>query len=639
MTQLDKYPNEGSRRRATIGGDDVSLFDRSHFNVTDDDDSKDNVSHTEVTVWDKIPDVKQTLYPHQQEGFEFIWRNLAGSIELQMLKNADPRSEGGCIISHAPGTGKTRLTIVFLKSYLKLFPKCLPIVVAPASLLLTWEEEFKKWDVGVPFHNLSNLELSGKEHADVFNRFSRFNTRDHMDETRMAKLISWYKETSILGISYSLYGSICHDKEKKKNENVKARKGNYDIQKVLLEAPGLLVLDEGHTPRNQRSHIWKVLTKKSQTQKRIILSGTPFQNNFWELYCTLSLVKPSFPHKIPPELKRFCLKQRLKSSEKYGWEQVSGNTARNPSDDDDGIEKLKLLMDPFVHVHKGAILESKLPGLKECLVTLKAGSLQNEILKGIKRSQNRIFNFERKIALTSVHPSLFLECDLSEAEKSVLDKDQLKQIRLNPHEGVKTKFVYEFVRLCDASNEKVLVFSQFHAPLLLIKDQLNSVFNWSDGEVLFMSSRDSPKDKQSIIHSFNDENSKAKVLLAATKACSEGISLVGASRVVLLDVVWNPSVERQAISRAYRIGQKKVVYTYHLLAEGTSEEEKYGKQAEKDRIAELLFSAKNATDNDDVPKRRAVNFEDSVLDKMTQHEKLIDMFVKCVVLRKERDLV
>ncbi|PNX85987.1 SNF2 family amino-terminal protein [Trifolium pratense] len=207
---------------------------------------------------------------------------------------------------------------------------------------------------------------------------------------------------------------------------------------------------------------------------------------------------------------------------------------------------------------------------------------------------------------------------------------------MNPHEGVKTKFVYEFVRLCDASKEKVLIFSQFHAPLQLIQDQLNSAFNWSNGEVLFMSSNDSTKDKQSIIHSFNDENSKVKVLLAATKACSEGISLVGASRVVFLDVAWNPSVKRQAISRAYRIGQKKVVYTYHLLAEGTTEAEKYGKQAEKDRLSELLFSAKNATDND-VSKRRAVNFEDEVLDKMTGHEKLIDMFVKCVVLRKEQD--
>ncbi|WJX95661.1 hypothetical protein P8452_76950 [Trifolium repens] len=390
---VDRYPNEGSGRRAPIGGDDVSLFDRPHFNVSDDD-SNANFYHNECTVWDKIPDVKKTLYPHQQEGFEFMWKSLAGSIELQKLKNADPRSEGGCIISHAPGTGKTRLTIVFLKAYLQVFPKCMPIIIAPSSILLTWEEEFKKWDIGVPFHNLSNRELS---------------------------------------------------------------------------------------------------------------------------------VKPSFPDTILPELKRFCHERGRKSSKNWTWEPVSCNT-RNTSNDK--IKRLKLLMDPFVHVHKGAILESKLPGLRDCLVTLEAGSLQNEILKIIKRSQNTVFNFEYKIALTSVHPSLLLECDLSEEEESELDKDQLEKIRLNPYEGLKTKFLCEFVRLCDSLNEKVLVFSQYHAPLRLIKDQLNSVFNWSDREVMFMSSDDPPKVKQSIIHSFNDENSKAKILLAATRACSEGISLV-----------------------------------------------------------------------------------------------------------------
>ncbi|XP_045797850.1 SNF2 domain-containing protein CLASSY 3-like [Trifolium pratense] len=620
---IDKYPYEGYEKRASSEGSENSLhldFSQSRVNVSDGDLDA-NICQKKGIIWDLIPEVRETLYPHQQEGFEFIWKNLAGNIELQKLKNADPLSEGGCIISHAPGTGKTRLTIVFLKAYLKLFPNCLPIVVAPASLLLTWEEEFKKWDIGVPFHNISNLELSGKEHADVLNRFD--STRHRPDETRIVKLISWFKETSILGISYNLYGSICQHKKEKNLESVKETKGNFDMREVLLEAPGLLVLDEGHIPRNQRSHIWKVLTK-SQTQKRIILSGTPFQNNFSELYSTLSLVKPSFPTMIPPELKSFCHKKGQTSSKQWGREADSGNIERDPSDDDK-IEKLKLLMEPFVHIHKGAILENKLPGLRECLVTLKADSLQNDILKSIKRSQNKVFNFERKIALASVHPSLFLKCHLSKEEESLLDKDKLKQLRMNPHEGVKTKFVYEFVRLCDASNEKVLIFSQFHAPLQLIQDQLNSAFNWSNGEVLFMSSNDSTKDKQSIIHRFNDENSKAKVLLAATKACSEGISLVGASRVVLLDVAWNPSVKRQAISRAYRIGQKKVVYTYHLLVEGTTEAEKYGKQAEKDRLSELLFSAKNATDND-VSKRCAVNFEDEVLDKMTRHEKLMDIF-------------
>ncbi|KEH38935.1 chromatin remodeling complex subunit [Medicago truncatula] len=281
---------------------------------------------------------------------------------------------------------------------------------------------------------------------------------------------------------------------------------------------------------------------------------------------TLSLVKPSFPNTIPPELKSFCQNQGLESSKKWNWEPALLNKTRDPSDDQ--IKKFKLLMDPFVHVDKGAVLKNKLPGLRDCLVTLKAGSLHNEILKSIKRSHNTIFNFECKVALTSVHPSLFLECALSEEEKSALDKDQLEKLRLNPHE-----------------------------------DQLNSAFKFTEGkEVLVMSGEDPPKVKQSVIHSFNDENCQTKVLLASTKACSEGISLVGASRVVLLDVVWNPSVERQAISRAYRI-------------------------------------EKNAANNDDKSKSSAVNFEDRVLDEMTKHEKLKGMFVKCVVLRKERDVV
>jgi len=54
-------------------------------------------------------------------------------------------------------------------------------------------------------------------------------------------------------------------------------------------------------------------------------------------------------------------------------------------------------MDPIVHLHKGAILENKLPGLRDCLVTLIGDSLENEILMSIKRSQNTVFNFERKI--------------------------------------------------------------------------------------------------------------------------------------------------------------------------------------------------------------------------------------------------
>ena len=84
--------------------------------------------------------------------------------------------------------------------------------------------------------------------------------------------------------------------------------------------------------------------------------------------------------------------------------------------------------------------------------------------------------------------------------------------------------------------------------------------------------------RQKFIDIFNESKSEAKVMLASTKSCSEGISLIRASRVVLIDVVWNPPVERQAIGRAYR-----PIYTYNLMAFETMEEEKYTKQAEKNR--------------------------------------------------------
>ena len=78
-------------------------------------------------------------------------------------------------------------------------------------------------------------------------------------------------------------------------------------------------------------------------------------------------------------------------------------------------------------------------------------------------------------------------------------------------------------------------------------------------------------------------------MLASTKVCGEGITLFGASRVVILDVVWNPSVKRQATGRAYRIGQQKIVHTYNLITEGTQEKGKYDIEAKKETMSNFFF--------------------------------------------------
>lgn len=583
------------------------------------------------TVWDLIPESRNRMYPHQQEGFEFLWRNLGGSISLDDLRNTCLQKQediGGCIISHAPGTGKTRLTLVFLQSYLELYPDSCPVIVAPAGLLLTWEGEFSKWGIGVLFHNL-NTELSGKEDPVALKMLDSHRLSRNTNCIRMVKLYSWCKTKSILVLSYDLFVKLT-------GESPQSSKEREHMREILIRQPGLVILDEGHIPRNRDSQVWNLMIKL-ETKKRVILSGTPFQNNFEELLNTLHLVRPKIAESIPRTLKKFC--QRGPTA------QIDGNPA-------EAIDKIKAVMAPFVHLHKGSILQESLPGLRDCVVVLNPSDLQMEVLRtfhrvendsevvGRKRKEINVFGFEHKQALISVHPSLALSIEFSPGEKSfILKEEMLKVHELNPGKGAKTRFLKELLQLCLKMDEKVLVFSQYIKPLHFIARQLGKAFNWTEGmEVLIMVGDLRMNQRQSLINLFNDRKSDARVLLASTKACSEGINLVGASRVILLDVVWNPAVERQAISRAYRLGQERVVYTYHLIMKGTSEWEKYQKQVQKDRLSELVFSA-STSDGDNSGKKLGVVSQDKILEEMTSHPKLMDLFDQIRYQPKQMDMV
>lgn len=203
--------------------------------------------------------------------------------------------------------------------------------------------------------------------------------------------------------------------------------------------------------------------------------------------------------------------------------------------------------------------------------------IQSEAIQKLGLVKNSgTFDSEHKTSIASINPFLLTSItNFTEGGASLLelDMDLLKNLRHDPYAGVKTKFVVEFFLLLksDALKERVLIFSQYIEPLKLIKKQLMSIFQWTEGaEVLQIYGKIPTNERQRFINSFNYMNSEARVLLASTKACSEGISRTGASRVVLLDVVWNPAVGKQAaISRAFRIGQERVVYTYYLITTGT----------------------------------------------------------------------
>ncbi|XP_039165831.1 SNF2 domain-containing protein CLASSY 3-like [Eucalyptus grandis] len=370
------------------------------------------------------------------------------------------------------------------------------------------------------------------------------------DVIQMIKVYSWSKRSSILGISYNLYEKLAVRNRKGTKDPVKKakiEKEYEEMRKILLDFPGVAVLDKGHTPRNRRSSIWNLLLKP-WTEKRIILSGTPFQNNFLELYNTLCLVRPTTANELPLSLKKFCqtrttVWKRAKTDDTNSLVQPHDKVA------DDAIVNLWSIMAPFVHVHKGSILKQN-------------WDRQKEIVKNIQRSQCT-FEYEFKLSLACIHPSLILSCNAYANERLVIchERQKLEDLKTHTDAGIKTRFLVELIQLSEALGEKVLVFSQYKEPLSFISDQLRLTFQWSSQgkELLHMHGSLHLRECQHLIGKFNNPQSQARAMLASTKACSEGISLVESSRAVLLDVVWNPSVERQAISRAFRIGPKKVM--------------------------------------------------------------------------------
>ena len=118
------------------------------------------------------------------------------------------------------------------------------------------------------------------------------------------------------------------------------------------------------------------------------------------------------------------------------------------------------------------------------------------------------------------------------------------------------------------------------------------------------------------------------------KACGEGISLVGASRVVILDVHENPVVMRQAIGWAFRPGRSKMVYCYRLVAAGSSEEEDHHTAFKKERVSKLWFEWDELCNNEDfeLTKFDVSDCKDMFLESPVLQEDIKSLFKRYILM-------
>ncbi|KAK2980452.1 hypothetical protein RJ640_028860, partial [Escallonia rubra] len=505
------------------------------------------------------PRHRKQMKPHQVEGFNFLLSNL-------MTDNP-----GGCILAHAPGSGKTFMIISFIQSFMAKYPFAKPLVILPRGLLGTWKKEFQRWQVeDIPLYDMYSAKADSRpQQLEVLNQ--------------------WAGERSILFLGYKQFSAIVCDNDTSKTAAA--------CQEILLINPSILILDEGHTPRNQDTDILASL-EKVQTPRKVVLSGTLYQNHVREVFNILNLVRPKFLKVgTSKAIKRRVLsrvsisgRKNVTGSDNDFYDLVESTLLKDNNFKTKAtvIQDLREMTSKVLHYYKGDFLD-ELPGLVDFTVFLKLSPRQKGQVVELKKLGNR-FKMISDGSMIYVHPQLkFLPRNSAARERIDVDKIDEMLKKLDHKEGAKAKFYLNLLRLCESSGEKLLVFGQYLLPLKFLERLTMKVKGWSPGREIFMITGDSDSDlRESSMERFNN-SLDARVFFGSIKACGEGISLVGASRIIILDVHLNPSVTRQAIGRAFRPGQEKRVFTYRLVASGSPEEEDHATCFRKESIAKMWF--------------------------------------------------
>ncbi|ETO16802.1 DNA repair and recombination protein RAD54, partial [Reticulomyxa filosa] len=219
----------------------------------------------------KDPKLTKELRPHQRDGIEFVFSCLMGSKH---------NFGSGCILADDMGLGKTLQAIAVLWTFLTQGiygkPTCEnALILCPATLVKNWDDEIKKWLGPTAISTFVSVSQPVKTIESFFNpvlcfvsKFFKkiFHTLQKKKKKRCGK-----SKRPVLIISYESF-----------------RENNEKLVKFPL---GLVICDEGHRLKNYKSGVFKAVSQV-KTERRLLLSGTPIQNNLIEMYSLVSFVNP-----------------------------------------------------------------------------------------------------------------------------------------------------------------------------------------------------------------------------------------------------------------------------------------------------------------------------------------------------------
>ncbi|KAL1148324.1 hypothetical protein V6Z11_A10G118400 [Gossypium hirsutum] len=389
-----------------------------------------------------------------------------------------------------------------------------------------------------------------------------------------------------------------------------------------------IIIDEGHRIKNASCKLNADL-KHYQSSHRLLLTGTPLQNNLEELWALLNFLLPNI----------------FNSSEDFSqwfnkpFESNGDNSADEAllSEEENLliINRLHQVLRPFVLRRLKHKVENELPEKIERLVRCEASAYQKLLMKRVEENLGAIGNSKAR----SVHNSVM-------ELRNICNHPYLSQLHVEEVDNlIPQHYLPPIIRLCGklemldrilpklkATDHRVLFFSTMTRLLDVMEDYLT----FKQYRYLRLDGHTSGNDRGALIEKFNQQGSTFFIFLLSIRAGGVGVNLQAADTVIIFDTDWNPQVDLQAQARAHRIGQKKDVLVLRFETVQTVEEQgnfcDFVDSAEDRReyLESLLRECKKE-------EAAPVLHDDALNDMLARSESEIDVFESVDKQRQEEE--
>lgn len=444
--------------------------------------------------------LKQIMRPYQKAGYDWMY----------FLKSY---SFGGCLADDM-GLGKTLQTLALLLNEKQNGNTTPSLIVCPTSVVFNWENECQKFTPALDILNHTGLS---RNHSAV--NFAQYD------------------------IILTTYGIMRRD-----ISFLKGFRFHY------------IILDESQKIKNPMSQTAKA-SRLLDGQFRLVLTGTPVENNTIELWSQFSFLNPGLLGDLLYFKREFTIPIEKEKKERP-------------------TVLLRDMIYPFI-----------LRRTKEGVARELPPKLEQTYYCAMNPEQEKLYthwkNHYRALILNKIESKGLERTHMNVLEGLV----KLRQIACHPQlvessireDSGKLEYLMEIIEEIISEDHKVLLFSQFVKMLRLLRkrlDHLNISYAYLDGHTV---------KRKEVVHRFQTDKN-VKIFLISLKAGGVGLNLTAADYVIHYDPWWNPAVEVQATDRAHRIGQKKRVFVYRLITKNSVEEKMLNLQAHKKKLVSDLIT-------------------------------------------------